>query len=62
VRFHRGAREHGCVASSVASAAGRQFASEGGLMDCGVSRDYVGQFGQAAGYVEGRADTVCNPT
>ena len=29
-----------------------RFASDGGLMDYGVSRDYVGQFGQAAGYVD----------
>ena len=28
------------------------FASYGGLMDYGVSGDYVGQFGQAAGYVD----------
>ena len=29
-----------------------RFASDGGLMDYGVSRYYVGQFGQAAGYVD----------
>jgi putative tryptophan/tyrosine transport system substrate-binding protein len=28
------------------------FASDGGLMDYGVSTDYVGQFRQAAGYVD----------
>ena len=29
-----------------------RFAHDGGLMDYGISGDYVGQFGQAAGYVD----------